>query len=174
MPGTTFRLELRPATLDDAGLVAALETLRSPDEPRDPALLRHWWLMTDELQKGTRCIDVRQDRAIAYVSASHELWHQAEPRFGVVRPVLNPDVWSAARYADLVGVAEEWLRKEDAATAVARIREDFDREIATLEHLGYGEDRRIRDSQLHLTAKRREADSASVTSRWRMWGNGDG
>ena len=70
MPGTTFQLVLRPATLDDVGLVADLETLRNPDEPRDPALLRHWWLMTDELQKGIRCIEVREGRAIAYVSAS--------------------------------------------------------------------------------------------------------
>jgi len=168
MPGTTFQLELRPATLDDAGLVADLETLRNPDEPRDPALLRHWWLMTDELQKGIRCIDVREGRAIAYVSASHELWNQVEPRFGVVRPLLNRDVWSAARYADLVAVAEDWLRKEDAATAVARIREDFDREIATLEHLGYREDRRMRISELDLTANRGRLIAIRETTRRRM------
>src|SRR5438552_17087416 len=112
MPGTTFRLELRRATLDDAGLVADLETLRNPDEPRDPVLLRHWWLMTEELQKCIRCIDVREGRAIAYVSASHELWHQAEPRFGVVRPALHPDGWSAARYADLVHGAGDRAAKE--------------------------------------------------------------
>jgi len=168
MPGTTFQLELRPATLDDSGLVADLETLRNPDEPRDPVLLRHWWLMTGELQKCIRCIDVREGRAIAYVSASHELWHQAEPRFGVVRPALHPDVWSAARYADLVHVAEEWLREEDAATAVARIREDFAQEIATLEHLGYREDRRMRISELDLTANRGRLIATRETTRRRM------
>src|SRR5438132_11559045 len=105
MPGTTFRLELRPATLDDAGLVADLDTLRNPDEPRDPALLRHWWLMTDELQKGMRCIDVRQDRAIAYVSASHEFWRQAERRFGAFCAVVNLGGWMAAPSGELLTVA---------------------------------------------------------------------
>src|SRR2546426_12318779 len=121
MPGTTFQLELRPATLDGAGLVADLETLRNPDEPRDPVLLRHWWLMTEEFQKRIRCIDVREGRAIAYVSASHELWQQAEPPFGGDRPALPPAVWSAARYADLDHLAEEWRREGDPAHAVARI-----------------------------------------------------
>src|SRR2546428_13567760 len=108
-------------------------------------------------------MDIREGRAIAHVSASHELWHQAEPRFGVVRPALHPDVWSAERYADLVNVAEEWLRKEDAATAVARIREDFDQEMATLGHLGYREDRRMRVSQTGPTANRRRPIATSET-----------
>src|SRR2546430_2128008 len=70
MPGSTFQLELRPATLEHAGLVADLESARDPNEPRDPVLLRHWWRMADELEKTKRYIDVR-DGAAEHAGARH-------------------------------------------------------------------------------------------------------
>ena len=36
-------LELCAASLDDAAMVADLETARNPGEPRDPAMFRFWW-----------------------------------------------------------------------------------------------------------------------------------
>ena len=36
-------LDLRPATLDDAEIVADLEAARDPEDPRDPQMLRFWW-----------------------------------------------------------------------------------------------------------------------------------
>src|ERR1044071_9664772 len=64
MPDTTFDLELRPATLDDARLVADLETARDPSEAADPARRVHWWRMTDELEKGMRQVAVRKRDAV--------------------------------------------------------------------------------------------------------------
>src|SRR6266550_3028840 len=139
MPVTKFELQLRPATLDDAAIVADLESLRDPTEPRDPVLLRHWWLMADELETTMRSIDVRDGAAVAYVAASHELWNPGEKRFGVVRPMLRSDLWSEANYGELVKIGEDWLRSEAAVTAVARLREDFHHELAKLEQIGYRE-----------------------------------
>src|SRR5256885_1997895 len=148
MPGTAFLLDLRPTTLEDAALVADLESLRDPAEPRDPVTLRHWWRMTEELERAMRRIAVQDGAAIAYIGATHELWPADEQRFGIVRPLVRGDFWSRARYEQLVGIGEDWLRAEGAATAVARIRADFELEIEALQRLGYREDRRMRISEL--------------------------
>src|SRR5438477_12081312 len=133
MPGTAFRLELRPTTLEDAALVADLESLRDPAEPRDPVSLRHWWRMTEELERATRRIAVQDGAAIAYIGATHELWPEDEKRFGVVRPLLRSDLRSEARFAQLVEIGEDWLRTEGAATEVARFRGVFEQDVAAIQ-----------------------------------------
>lgn len=168
MPETISELKLRPATLDDAALVADLDSLRDPEEPRDPVLLRHWWRMTDQMEKGMRKVALRDGAAIAYVSATHELWDREENRYGTVRVSLHPDTWSDSLYAELVEIAEEWLRGEGAATAVARVREDFKLEAAALERLGYREDRRMRMSELDLLKHRDEILAARDECRRQM------
>src|SRR5438309_11591019 len=115
MPGTAFRLELRPTTLEDAALVADLESLRDPAEPRDPVSLRHWWRMTEELERATRRIAVQDGAAIAYIGATHELWPEDEKRLGVVRPLLRSDVWSQARFAQPGAMGVDLVRGAGAA-----------------------------------------------------------
>src|SRR4029077_2513277 len=150
-------LRLRPAGLEDAALVADLESLRDPMEPRDPVLLRHWWRMADEHEKTMRQIDVRDGAAVAFVSVAHESWTgPGSKRFGTVRALLRYDVWQDDVFAQLVAIGERWLRDQDAQISVARVREDFQREIAVLEGLGYREDRRTRISELDLGARREE------------------
>ena len=168
MPVTRFELQLRPATLDDAPIVAELESLRDPDEPRDPVLLRHWWRMSDELEKAMRRVDVREGRAVAYVAATHEMWNDHEKRFGIVRPLLRKDVWDHGVYAQLVQLSEDWLRSEGAATAVARVREDMKQDVAALDQLGYREDRRMRTSELDLVARRDEIMATLEETRRHM------
>ena len=152
MPDLTWLPELRPATLDDAGIVADLDSLRDLDEPRDPVLLRHWWLMADEHEVSMRQVAVRGGAAIAYVSAAHEQWATDDKRFGVIRPILRADVWSESGFVDLVRIGERWLIGEGAATAVVRVREDIHENLAALDRLGYREDRRMRTSELDLVA----------------------
>jgi len=156
MPAPTFELRLEPASIDDAALVAGLESLRDPTEPRDPVLLRHWWKMADEHEKTLRRIDVRDGTAVAFVAAYHEPWENGRRRFGGVRPVLRYDVWSDDDFARLVEIGEAWLREEEAEIAVVRVREDFELELAVLARLGYREDRRMRISELDLVARREE------------------
>jgi GNAT superfamily N-acetyltransferase len=74
MPATDMERELRPATLDDAALVADLESKRDPQEPRDPVMLRYWWQMGDELERAMRRVRVREESAIAFLGVSHDLW----------------------------------------------------------------------------------------------------
>src|SRR5580765_4470796 len=148
MPETISQLKLRPATLDDATLIADLDSSRDPNDPTDPVLLRHWWRMSDELEKGIRHVAIRDGAAIARVSASHELWDHDEKKYGTIRVALRDDVWSDELYGQLVGMGEEWLRGEGAVAAVVRVREDFRREVTVLEQLGYREDRRMRTSEL--------------------------
>ena len=168
MPAINFRPELRPATPDDAPLVADLESLRDPREPRDPVLLTHWWRMGDELERSMRRIAVRDGAAVAFVGASHEHWDVDEKRFGTLRPVLRYDLWDDSSYVDLVGVGEDWLRSEGAATAVSRVREDFERELGVLHRIGYREDRRMRTSELDLVANRERILAAREECRKQM------
>jgi RimJ/RimL family protein N-acetyltransferase len=169
MPEPTLELRLRPATLEDAALVADLESLRDPMEPRDPVLLRHWWRMADEHEKTMRQVDVRDGAAVAFVSVAHEPWaDQGRERFGTVRALLRYDVWQDEVFAELVAIAERWLREQDAQFSVARVREDFPREIVVLEGLGYREDRRMRVSELDLVARREEVRRLADESRRSM------
>lgn len=150
----TLRLELRPSTLDDAEMVADLQMRRDPDDLSDPVLLRYWWQMANELQRAMRQVAVQDGAAVAFVAASHERWERHEKRFGVVRAMLRQDAWTGPDFAELVAVGERWLIAEGATTAVVRIREDFERDLAELKRLGYEEDRRMRTSELDLVANR--------------------
>ena len=154
MPESIYELDLRPATLDDADLVSDLEALREPDTPTDPVLIRHWWAMADKHEKAMRRVATRDGAAIAFVGAAHELWDGDEKRYGTIRIKLHDDVWSDPTYAGLVRIAEDWLRRERAEITVARIREDFSKDLAVVESLGYRENRRMRISELDLVARR--------------------
>jgi GNAT superfamily N-acetyltransferase len=168
MPETDCQLRLRECTLNDAELVADLEATLDPDDPSDPVRRRHWWRMSDELEKAMRRVAVEDGAAFAYASASHELWEPDDKRFGVIRTMLRHDVWNDARYEELVKVAEQWLQSEGARTSVARIRGDFERELHALDQLGYREDRRMRMSELDLVANRNRILAARDESRQRM------
>jgi RimJ/RimL family protein N-acetyltransferase len=101
-----------------------------------------------------RQIAVRDGAAVAFVAAVHEFWKADEKRFGTVRPMLRYDMWHDELFVELVRVGEDWLSSEGAGTAVVRVREDFQREIAALADIGYREDRRMRMSELDLVARR--------------------
>ena len=162
------RLEFRPATLDDAGIVAELQMRRDPDDVSDPVLLRYWWQMGDEMQKVMRQVAVHDGAAVAFVAGVHEHWSSEEKRFGIVRALLRDDVWKEDAYNELLGVGERWLRQEGAATAVVRLRGDFARDLAALERAGYREDRRMRTSELDLVANRDSILSTAERCRAEM------
>ena len=154
MPGESIELELRAATLDDAEIVAELETLIDPDEPRDPVLLRHWWVMNDANDVAMRRVAVQDGAAIAYVSARHDPWETTEKRFGTIRLSLRPEAWTEGRFGALVRVAETWCRDEGVLVAVTRERDDLRSELDVLHRLGYRERSRARTSELDLIERR--------------------
>lgn len=154
MSETSFDLDLRPATLDDAALAADLDTAREPEDPRDPVLMRHWWNSWDPKERVTRWIALRDGAAVALVAAGHRDWAAEGPRFGWTRPRLHPDLWTEERFARLVGTGEEWLRAEGADTSVFRGRDTLPSELKAAGRLGYREVRRARISELDLTSRR--------------------
>src|ERR1700694_1508420 len=147
-------LDLRPATLDDAAIVADLEATRDPVDPRDPQMLRFWWTKASIDEKTIRLVAVRGGSAVASVAAGHRRSETTEPRFGSLRPILHADGWTEAGYSHLVNTAEAWLRSEHATTAVARVGADFEHAVAGLSGLGHKEMRRQRLSELDLVGGR--------------------
>jgi GNAT superfamily N-acetyltransferase len=168
MPETNFQLRLRECTFDDVDLVSDLESTLDPNDPSDPVRRLHGWRMSDQLEKVMRRVAVEDGAAIAYASASHELWEADDKGFGVIRTMLRHDRWDDAMYGELVKVAEDWLRSEAARTSVARVRGDFEKELHALGHLGYREDRRMRMSELDLVANRDRILEGRDESRQRM------
>lgn len=168
MPGATFRFQLRPASLADAGIVADLEALRDPDDPRDPVILRHWWVINETNEVSMRRVAVQETGAIAYVSARHDPWQTTDERFGTLNAVLRPNIWTDARFEELVKVAEEWLKGEGVKTAIARVQEKFTDELRVFERIGYREERRMRTSELDLLTRHKQIVTTLGACRLKM------
>lgn len=155
MPATQrLSFDLRPAVLDDADIVANLDSTFDQDDPRDPVMLRFWWMRSDADQVTMRRIAEREGRAVAFVGAGHDRWEENPERFGWLQPRLLHEIWSEPEYARLVEVGEAWLRSEGGAIAVTRAREDLTMELGALGRLGYAEVRRQSISELDLEACR--------------------
>jgi len=160
-------LRLRPATIEDVGLVADLETAVTPDDPRDPELLAFWWKHALGAEVSARWIAEHEGAAIVYVSGTHgELKEGA--RFGSIRVRIRPDDWSEPAYQDGVARAEGWLRTEGVETSFVRIREDLERDIRILTDVGYREVRRSRVWQLDLARGRDRLLAEAAKTRAEM------
>ena len=160
-------LNLRPATIEDVALVAALETAVTPDDPRDPELLAFWWKHAPGAEKSARWMAEREGAAIMYVSGTHgELKEGA--RFGGVRVRIRPDLWSEQAFLDGIERAEGWLRTEGVETAFVRIREDLEQDIRVLTEAGYREVRRSRVWHLDLVRGRDRLLATAAKTRGEM------
>src|SRR5260370_6266113 len=115
-------LELRPATIDDADKVADLEMACTPDDPRDPALLRFSWTAAPAREVSTRMLAERDGSAIAYLYAGHMHWEEISKRFGSMRFLLHPEGGTEAQYEQLVEAGQAWGRGEGGEIRVVRGR----------------------------------------------------
>ena len=165
-------LDLRPATLDDAAMVADLEATRDPKDPRDPQMLRFWWSMASVDEETLWLVAQRGRSAVAFVGAGHRRWASTEQRFGSLRTILDSKAWIEAAYSHLVSTGEAWLRSEGSTTAVARVGDVYEREVALLTGLGYREMRRHRLSELDLVAGRARLLADAVRHRRHVTGQG--
>lgn len=169
MPAShALELDLRPSTMEDAPIVSDLEAARDPDDPRDPQMLQFWWTLRSENEWTTRQVAERDGAAAAFVAAGHELWENVPERFGWLRVVIHPDLWSERDYLALISRAEAWLRSEGVATAVIRIREDVKDELRVAGSVGYREVRRQRNSELDLVGLRGRLLKGAAENRKRM------
>jgi GNAT superfamily N-acetyltransferase len=167
-----LEIDLRPATLDDVEIVADLDASRDPADPRDPQLLKFWWARASLEEEYVRLVAVRGGSAVAFVATGHQRWKAGEKRFGAIRSILRPEAWSEAGYSHLVSTGEAWLRSERATTAVIRVGEDFQRELAVVAGRGYREVRRQRISELDLVAGRERLLADTVRHREHVTGQG--
>lgn len=155
MPATQrLSFDLRPAIPDDADIVADLDSTFDPDDPRDPVALRFWWARGDADQVTMRRVAEKDGRAVAFVGAGHDRWEENPKRFGWLQPRLLHEIWSETEYDLLVDFGEAWLRSEEGAIAVTRVREDQHMELERLRRIGYAEVRRQNISELDLEAGR--------------------
>ena len=169
MPAShALELDLRPATLEDASIVADLELARDPDDPRDPQMLRFWWTLRTENEATTRQVAARDGVAVAFLAAGHERWENVPDRFGWLRATIHPDLWSEGNYRALISRAEAWLSSEGVAESVIRLREDFENELRVAGSIGYREVRRQRNSELDLVARREQLLASAAENRKRM------
>ena len=147
-------LDLRPATIADAERVADLETARTPDDPRDPEMVRFRWAAPPAGEVFTRLLAERDGSATASLYAGHMRWEEVPKRFGSMRFVLHPKIWTEAQYEQLVEAGEAWLCAEGGEIGVVRVREDIKNDVRVLERRGYREVRRGRQWERDLTAHR--------------------
>jgi len=161
-------LDLRPVTLDDAGIVADLDATRDPEDPRDPEMLRFWWTSGSLSQVFLRLVAIQEGSAVAFVAALHERWSEGTERFGSLRVVIHADLWSEREFARLIEKGEEWLGSEGVVRVVSRVREDFDHELKALERIGYREVRRQNFSELDLVIHRNDLLQGASRERQKM------
>jgi GNAT superfamily N-acetyltransferase len=171
-PTEKLDLDLRPATLEDAEIVADLEAARDPEDPRDPQMLRFWWTGGSLSQVVKRLVAVREGAAVVFIGVGHDRWELTPARFGTIRVMLRADVWSEAEFSRLIAKGEEWLRSEGATTAVARVRGNFEQDIEALNSIGYRENRRQSFSELDLAGHRTELLAAAKEQRRLMEAQG--
>jgi GNAT superfamily N-acetyltransferase len=161
-------LMLRTATMDDARIVADLQAPPNPQDPRDPTMLRFSWETRAADEPHIELVAESNGSAVAFVEATHEPWEEMPKRFGSIRPILHPKVWSQPRFGQLVDAGESWLREEEAEVSVARARERWTDDLRSLEERGYREVRRSRVSELDLVAGRERLLAGAERSREQM------
>ena len=163
-------LELRPATLDDAALVADIDTEAHPDEPEDPQLMRHWWSMiaTDKGHRSARFIALRDGAAVGYARWDHPLWDRMPERFIRISAELRPAARTATRLSAMYGTLEQRSRDEEARSATTWSWEHDQLRGEMLAERGYRETRRERFWELDLARERDRITSMTAASRERM------
>ena len=160
-------IELRPATLDDVGLVADLETAHTPDDPHDAEMVLYWWTHAPDARHAIRLIGDN-----VYFSARHCDWKAGGRRYGFPHVVIHPSAWSAALFRTGLATTESWLKSEQAEVSVARIRADFDDELKVVRRHGYQDVREERLWELDLVARHDALIAGAERSRALMRGRG--
>jgi GNAT superfamily N-acetyltransferase len=163
-----MEIHLRPATLDDADLVANLETARMPDDPRDGVMVAYWWTHSPDATTALRLVAEKDGHASVFIAAGHGPWQVDASRFGWVRTSVHPSAWTSELYRGGISTGESWLQSEAAKISVARVRADFETELAVLADLGYREARRERFWELDLVSRRAELLAGADRARAEM------
>jgi len=161
-------LELRAATLDDAGFAADMETALRPDDPSDPVVTRHWWKIEEADNVVERWVAEHGGRPVGLAFHRHAAWEKMPERFGRVAGDLLPAVRTAARLDAMLAFAEERSRADGTKTFTAWTWEDDGLRLEILRARGFTEERRHRFWELDLAANKDRIETMADDSRARM------
>jgi mycothiol synthase len=170
-PSVTLRrggLVFRPATLDDAAFAADVATASRPDEPEDPASMRHWWATDDPAWTNERFIVLRGEVPIGFARHNHAPWDQMKKRYGRVGFEILPAERNDAQLGTVFDVMEERAHASGTRIFAAYAREDDAWLAQWLARRGYREERRSRAWELDLIAHRRKLEAMAAESREKM------
>ena len=168
LPMKVADLELRAATLDDAEIVADIDTAVRQDDPEDPVILRHWWelIAADAVVK--RYIAQRGGTPLGYAAWNHVPWDRMPERFMRVGAELHPSVRTAERLGALFVFLEGEAQGEGARKITAWSFDNDPLKIEVLKARGFREERRQRFWELDLVANRAKIEKMAAESRERM------
>jgi GNAT superfamily N-acetyltransferase len=158
--------------MDDAAIVADLQTVRMPDDPLDGVMVAYWWAHSPSASAVMRLLAEEAGQATVFVAAGHDPWDAGGRRYGWLRTDIHPRLWDANLFRHMTGVAESWLRTESAQVAVAKVRADFENELRELKDLAYSEVRRERFWDLDLVARRDDLLAGAERTRAPMRSQG--
>ena len=161
-------LELRPATLDDAPIVADIDTEIRHDDPEDPVLLRHWWQLVGADAVVRRFIAERDGTPVGYALWNHLSWERMPERYMRVSADVRRPLRSAERLDALFAFLEDEARREDARRLTAWAFATDALPIGVLTGRGFREVRRQRFWELDLVANRDRIAKMAAESRERM------
>jgi len=161
-------LTFRPATLDDARIVADIETELRPDDAEDPQMVRHWWTILESDAAYGRWIASLDGNAVGYARWDHPAWAKMPERFIRFNGELRPSARTAERLSELYARLEDDAQREGARKATTWTWEDDDVRIAMLRSRGYREERRERFWELDLVKERDRITKMAAESRERM------
>ncbi len=161
-------LEVRPATLDDAALVADIDTEIHTDDPEDPVLMRHWWSTVPSGEVVERGIVQLSGAPVGYTLFRHPSWETMPGRFARISAELRPAVRTGQRLDALYATLESRGRGDGTRTATTWALEPDAMRIAMLTARGYREERRGRFWELDLVGGRERITKTASESRERM------
>lgn len=161
-------LTFRPATLDDVGWTARLQTEREPSEPANEEQLRHWWQFNDPERIDDRWIVEEDGAAVGYAYFGHPAWAKAPMRAARLLAWFARDAKRPARLRRALGVLEPYGITDGTKVFMAGALEGFDDELEALVAHGYKEERRSKSWELDLTANREAIAAMTEASRARM------
>jgi GNAT superfamily N-acetyltransferase len=165
---TVADLELRPATLDDAAIVADIDTETHPGDPVDPVIQRHWWSIQAPDDVADRSIAVLGGAPVGYATREHPAWSKMPERFTEIGANLRPPYRDAARFNALFAMLEAGARADDTLKLTAWAWEHDALLIEVLAGRGFTEERRERFWELDLVAGRERITAMAEASRDRM------
>jgi GNAT superfamily N-acetyltransferase len=140
--------------VDDAALVADLDTAAHPHSPADPILHRHYWENPTPGWSRERFVAELDGLPVGFCVYLHAPWDREPERWARINGYLVPEAASKERLREVYGQAMERAAADGALIFAAQVFEDEAASISALEALGFAYDRYEKNWELDLVTRR--------------------